>query len=184
MENYHLKITSNVIAGFVIAMGIMFFLLSCMFAFMLDDFFLAFIWFLLFSVPFLIWGFVIKGRKFMCNNEQFEAVRCVEELKNEREEIKVKIPQLTLTWNSVKRYSFWAGYSGGYIIVNTLDDKKYRIKLAYLKNSKVILEQFESRFKTSEEVIEQKKKQNTWAIVGSVIVILYFVLKFILKYLR
>ena len=160
MENYSLKLTSNVTAGLIIAMGIFFFLIFFIFAFELKDFLFASIFILLFSVPFLIWGFVIKGRKFMCNNEQFEAVGCVEEVKNEKEDVKVKIPQLALSWSSVKRYSFWAGFSGGYIIVSTLDGKKYRINLAYLKNTKVILEQFESRFKTSKEVIEQKKKQN------------------------
>ena len=184
MENYNLKLTSNIIAGCLITMGSLFTLVSCIMMFTLDDF--VFALFLVFSVPFLIWGLVAKGRKFMCNNEQFEAVGCAEEVKSGYEEIKVKIPQLTLRWDSVKSYSYQAGYGGGYVIVNTLDEKKYRIKIAYMSESslfsttsgfKIILEQFESRFGTSKTVAEQKKKQNTWVAVAIILGILLLMLK-------
>lgn len=184
MEKYNVKLTSNIIAGCLIAMGALFTLGSCILVFTLDDFIFAF--FLVFSVPFLIWGLMIKGRKFMCNNEQFEAVGCAEEVKSGHEENKIKIPLLTLSWDNVKSYSYQSGYGGGYIIVNTLDEKKYHIKIAYLTENnllsfnagyQLILEQFESRFETTKTVTEQKKKQNIWVIVGIIIIILFFILK-------
>ena len=186
MENYYLKLTSNIIAGFLIAMGILIFLPSCILLFVYDELLVLFVTILLFSIPFLIWGFVIKGRKFMCNNERFEAVGCVEEVQNGYEEIKVKIPMLTLRWDSIKSYSYKAGFAGGYIIVNTLDDKKYHIKAAYMIPTKsvtesggyrAILEQFESRFETTNTVTEQVKKQHIWGIVAIIIAILLLILR-------
>ncbi|MBO4307866.1 MAG: hypothetical protein J5848_06110 [Bacteroidales bacterium] len=186
MENYNLKLTSNIIAGYLIAMGIIFFLFTCIMVYLYDDFLFAI--FLLFSIPFLIWGFVARGRKFMCNNEEFEVVGCAEEVKDGYDPIKVKTPLLTLRWDNVKSYTYMAGYAGGYIIVNTLDEKTYRIKVHYLNENNIlsfktgyqlILKQFESKFGTTKDVSEQKKKQNIWVIVASVFIILYFILKFI-----
>ena len=181
MENYYLKLTSNIIAGFLIAMGILIFLPSCILLFVYDELSVLFVTILLFSIPFLIWGFMIRGRKFMCNNEQFEAVGCVEEVQNGYEEIKVKIPLLTLRWDSIKSYSYKAGFAGGYIIVNTLDDKKYHIKIAYMKSASggylSILELFTSRFETTDTVTKQVKKQYKWGMVGSIIVFLLMILR-------
>ena len=43
MENYNLKLTSNIIAGYLIAMGIIFFLFTCIMVYLYDDFLFAII---------------------------------------------------------------------------------------------------------------------------------------------
>lgn len=170
------------IAGVLIALGVLM-ILSCIPMFVYGEYVYAII--LVLGILFLIWGLTMRGRKFMCNDEQFEAVGCAYEVKSGYEEIKDKIPSLTLKWDDVKSYSYKAGAMGGYIIVNTQDEKKYHIKIAYLIGGSSgymdILEQFESKLGTTEKTARQKSKQNTWIAVVSIVAVLLVLLRYILR---